>query len=184
MCKIFDNRNDMINQLLPKNGVYAELGVFSGDFSENLHSILQPSQLVLIDLFNGVNGSGDHDGNNFKFEDLNVVFNRLVQTNKFYVMKGDSVQSLLTFPDQYFDMIYIDGDHSYKGCKRDLEASLLKVKKGGWIMGHDYEMNMNKAKTSWNFGVKQAVDQFCKTHNLKISAKGMDGCVSYAINLT
>jgi hypothetical protein len=32
--------------------------------------------------------------------------------------------------------------------------------------------------------VKQAVDQFCKKHDLKISAKGMDGCVSYAINLT
>ncbi len=48
-------------------------------------------------------------------------------------------------------------------------------------MGHDYEMNMKKAKQVWEFGVKQAVDEFCAEKGLKISAKGMDGCVSYAI---
>jgi hypothetical protein len=33
----------MIAALVPKNGVYAELGIFKGDFSKKLHSILQPA---------------------------------------------------------------------------------------------------------------------------------------------
>ena len=36
------------------------------------------------------------------------------------------------------DWIYVDGDHSYEGCLRDLENSLKVVKPGGMIMGDDY----------------------------------------------
>lgn len=53
----------------------------------------------------------------------------------------------------------------------------------GYIMGHDYEMNMSKAKTRYNFGVKQAVDEFCNKYNHKILSKAMDGCVSYCIKI-
>ena len=50
-------------------------------------------------------------------------------------------------------------------------------------MGHDYEMNMDKANTRYNFGVKRAVDEFCKEHNQEIIAKGNDGCVSFCIKV-
>ena len=78
----------------------------------------------------------------------------------------------------------MDGDHSYEGVKKDLEQAILKVKKGGWIMGHDYEMNMIKAQNTHIFGVKQAVDEFCIKYNQKIIAKGNDGCVSYGIQIS
>jgi hypothetical protein len=42
-------------------------------------------------------------------------------------------------------------------------VALHKVKPGGWIMGHDYEMNMQKARNFYTFGVRQAVDEFCQT---------------------
>ena len=99
------------------------------------------------------------------------------------IMKGDGVASLETFPDNTFDMIYIDGDHSYEGCRRDLMVAYAKVKPGGFIMGHDYEMNMCKARNYYNFGVKNAVDQFCELFGQKLVARGLDGCVSYAIQL-
>lgn len=47
---------------------------------------------------------------------------------------------------------FIDGDHSYEGVKRDIELWLPKIKKGGWIGGHDYDHPMLP-------GVKQAVDE-------------------------
>ena len=50
-------------------------------------------------------------------------------------------------------------------------------------MGHDYEMNMNKAKTVYSFGVRKAVDEFCNTYKQTIYAKALDGCVSYAIQI-
>ena len=50
-------------------------------------------------------------------------------------------------------------------------------------MGHDYEMNMNKAKNSYNFGTKQAVDEFCVNFKQNIISKAMDGCVSFCIHI-
>lgn len=40
--------------------------------------------------------------------------------------------------DEGFHFIYIDGDHTYEGVKRDIEMMLPKVKKGGFIGGHDF----------------------------------------------
>ena len=53
--------------------------------------------------------------------------------------------------------IYIDGDHSYKGVKNDLELYYPKVKKNGLILCDDYR----------NFqGVKKAVEEFCKKNKI------------------
>jgi predicted O-methyltransferase YrrM len=82
-----------------------------------------------------------------------------------------------------FDVVFIDGDHSYEGCKRDLVVAYSKVKPNGYILGHDYELNMKKAQTAWEFGVRQAVDEFCVQTGQTIKAKGLDGCVSYAIQV-
>jgi hypothetical protein len=179
--KIFENRNDMVNKLVIQGGVYGEIGVFKGEFSKFLLG-LNPSKLVLFDLFDGICESGDVDGNGVcntnmahEYYNLNNIDNVLE------LIKGDSSTELLKFNDGYFDMLYIDGDHSYEGCKKDLNVALKKVKKGGWVMGHDYEMNMKKAKTYYSFGVKQAVDEICKENNLTIYSKAMDGCVSYCI---
>lgn len=36
------------------------------------------------------------------------------------------------------DLLFIDGDHGYNACKKDIEVGLKLVKKGGIISGHDY----------------------------------------------
>jgi hypothetical protein len=35
------------------------------------------------------------------------------------------------------DLLFIDGDHSYEGCKTDLISWLPWVRPGGWIAFHD-----------------------------------------------
>ncbi len=97
--------------------------------------------------------------------------------------KGDSSHELSRFEDDTFDAIYLDGDHSYAGCKKDLDVAIRKIKPGGWIMGHDYQMNMAKARTFYSFGVKKAVDEFCEAFKQEIVALAMDGCVSFAIHI-
>jgi hypothetical protein len=37
-----------------------------------------------------------------------------------------------------FDFVFIDGDHSYDGVKRDIIEWYPLIKKGGLICGHDY----------------------------------------------
>ena len=99
------------------------------------------------------------------------------------IYKSNSIHFLQNQEDNTYDIIYIDGDHSYNGVKQDLTNAFSKIKNGGYIMGHDYEMNMNKTKNNYNFGVKEAVDEFCIRYNQTINAKAIDGCVSYSINI-
>jgi hypothetical protein len=185
--QVFDNRIEMIINRVPKNGVYAEVGVFKGSLSDELYKRLTPSKLVLIDLFEGYNPSGDQDGNNFTYADMptehDLMKKRYSTDPNVQILKGDSSTLLSQFPDNTFDMIYIDGDHTYEGVKKDIQVAFHKVKPNGWIMGHDYEMNMAKARTHYSFGVRQAVDEFCTSHGQTILVKGLDGCVSFGIQL-
>lgn len=56
------------------------------------------------------------------------------------------------------DWIYIDGDHSYEGCLRDLRNSLNVVKAGGTIFCDDYR-HSNQV-TGIKPGVIKAVKEF------------------------
>lgn len=37
------------------------------------------------------------------------------------------------------DMVFVDGDHSYEGCKGDIEIWIPNIKSGGIIAVHDYK---------------------------------------------
>ena len=176
----------MVREYCKAGDVICEIGVFLGEFAQKFVET-RPSKLVLIDLWEGIHGSGDQDGNNFTSYNLEDAYKQIVNDTRnmsfIDIRRGYSVDMIQQFPDNFFDFIYIDGDHSYYGCKSDLLLSYKKVKPNGIIAGHDYEMNMEKAKTYYNFGVKQAVDEFCSEYNLNIMAKAMDGCVGYAIRV-
>jgi hypothetical protein len=184
--RVFPTRIDMLS-VVPTHGVYAEIGVFKGEFSDVLCKVLQPRQLVLIDLFSGFTNSGDQDGNNMEIVNIGDVYRRLVAVSKKFpalnVMKGDSSTILRSFPDNTFDMIYIDGDHSYEGVKKDLDVAMMKVKPGGWIMGHDFGLNFEKAKHVYEFGVEKAVRELCGNRDQGVTVLGMDGCVSFGIRV-
>lgn len=177
----------MVQSLVPPASCCAEIGVFEGTFSKQLYSAIAPSVLFMIDVFEGQCPSGNEDGNNVVTRNMDDVYRELqayVQDKPaLQLCKGRSADILASLPDDSLDMIYVDGDHSYSGCKQDLTLAYSKVKAGGWIMGHDYEMNMMKARTRYEFGVKQAVDEFCDERGQEIFAKGLDGCVSFAIQL-
>lgn len=54
----------------------------------------------------------------------------------------DSKDALLYdgFDDNYFDFIFIDGDHSFDGALFDIANYYDKVKVGGIFAGHDYNL--------------------------------------------
>ena len=54
------------------------------------------------------------------------------------------------FVEGYFDLIYIDGDHTYSGVMTDLHAWYDKVRRGGILCGDDF---------TWK-GVRDAVMDF------------------------
>ncbi len=172
----FQTRDDLISSF-PKNSIIAEIGVFKGQFSKIIKTFLNPKELHLVDIFTGTMCSGDKDGNNIVWINLDHEFN--VLTNYFKgqeevkLHKGKSENIIANFPDDYFDVIYIDGDHSYEGVSIDLNLARKKVKPGGIISGHDYAFNF--------LPVMRAVNDFIAQNNLKIDFITLDGCPSFGI---
>ncbi len=185
----FDTRNDMIVHYagLINEPKILEIGIFKGDFFDFIINNCKPAQIDGVDLFEGVTYSGNADGNNLEYYDIGKAFielsNKYSDKPSIKLHKSDSNAFFKNVENNYYDIVYIDGDHSYEGVKRDLENAFTKVKNGGYIMGHDYEMNMAKAHNIYNFGVKRAVDEFCKTHRQHLIAKAMDGCVGFCLQV-
>ena len=188
--EIYDNREDMVSAIVPKGGVGCEIGVYAGEFAEQLWRLTKPSKMILIDGWDLISPNlftGDQDGNNcisLPAKTLfNVVKDRFANKNV-EIIKSMSQDAIPNITDS-LDWVYIDADHSYKGCLRDLLLVEPKIKEGGLIMGHDYCMNMKKAKTNWEeifeIGVRKAVDEFCMTRGWEPFAQGMDGAVSFCL---
>lgn len=58
-------------------------------------------------------------------------------------VKMSSNEAAACFDDRYFDLIFIDGDHSYESTKSDIEKWICKVRRGGILCGHDCEGAMS-----------------------------------------
>lgn len=176
--EIFETREELLAFLgKGKEMTIAEIGVFKGEFSKFLFGTLNPKELFLVDIFEGYMGSGDKNGENMQYTYLEYEYDNLTkyfQNENVKVLKGKSQDFLSGIEDEYLDLIYIDGDHDYSGVKLDLNLSYDKVKKGGFICGHDY--------VSPRFeGVVRAVNEFCQERSLKIDYLTKDGCPTYCI---
>lgn len=74
-------------------------------------------------------------------EGAEILFDQMLLLHPNVVkMKGLSHLIAEAFGNESLDMIYIDGDHSEKAFRLDMESWVPKVKKGGVISGHDYGM--------------------------------------------
>ncbi len=51
--------------------------------------------------------------------------------------QSDSVEASKAWEDGSIDLIFIDGDHSYEGCMRDIQAWMPKLKADGVMLFHD-----------------------------------------------
>jgi predicted O-methyltransferase YrrM len=61
--------------------------------------------------------------------------------------RGCSVDVSKTFEEE-IDMLFLDGDHSYEGCRADVESWLPHLKPGGILVIHDY---------GWAEGVRRTI---------------------------
>jgi len=176
--KIFETRNDLI-EALPKNLNIVELGVFKGEFAEELYNRMSPNQLTLVDIWEGSYGSGDKDGNNhITVNDMEAVYNGLVEkynnTTNVKIIRSTSTAFLEAQEDNSLDMIYVDADHSYEAVLSDLKLSFQKIKVGGILAGHDYILNTQ---------IAAAVDYFCRSYGQRIVALTRDGCPTFVIQV-
>jgi len=73
-----------------------------------------------------------------------------------FIREGWSTDIATYIPGGSLDLVFLDADHSYEGVRADIAAWLPKVRKGGWIGGHDYD----NGEPGYDFsGVRKAVDE-------------------------
>jgi predicted O-methyltransferase YrrM len=103
-------------------------------------------------------GSKEHEGmevlkENKLYKEFIKNINPISHIIKPIRMTSNEASSL--FLDQTLDFVFIDADHEYKAVKNDIEVWYPKVKSGGIIAGHDYQLS----------GVKSAINDWCKQTN-------------------
>jgi hypothetical protein len=160
---------------MPSGSICAEIGVHQGDFSELILRVVKPRELHLIDpwhyeasetykeaWYGGLAGGGQQEMDE-RYRAVSRRFEAAQQRGLVRIHRGCSKDVLEQFLADYFDWIYIDGNHLYEYVKADLELSLRKTKTGGYITGDDYTDGC-----WWEGGVKKAVDEFAAASGVRL----------------
>ena len=150
----------------------AEVGVAEGIFSTELLS-LGLHKLYLIDIWETVPfidgcASFEQEWHNKNFED---VCNKFRGRQGVVILKGFSYKMALEIRDESLGLVYIDGDHSFHGCRADIHSFWPKLTSGGIMAFHDYG--------NVNYGVNRAVQQFAHSEGLEIFELPEDGNIDY-----
>jgi predicted O-methyltransferase YrrM len=95
------------------------------------------STLTCLDNWNPIplNGAFEDD------YETNFDTNTQPYADQIVKVKSNSTVWLSNNQDKKFDFIYIDGDHSYQGCKSDLELSWNLLKNGCWMVADCYSFD-------------------------------------------
>lgn len=148
-ARLMANRTQLVHEM-GTGGVVAEVGTQQGIFADFILQTSKPDELHLFDIDFGPYHEMHRE------DDDRVVLH-----------EGDSSVVLSTFPVDYFDWIYIDGDHSYDGVKADAEIALTRVKPGGTLVFNDF--------TIWSpaemidYGIPYVVSELIRDFDLQVT---------------
>lgn len=152
------------------NPQVAEVGVFAADLSRRLLARRHDLDLLMIDAWKPDTYTTPDDFHASLQGEQQDQFYALAQRvtafagSRAKIVRSDSKEAATKIADGSLDLVFIDADHSYEGCRADIRAYWSKVKPGGIISGHDY------ANDDFSFGpmVKRAVDEFIAEKGLTL----------------
>ena len=161
-------KREALLDCLPKGGRVAEIGVYTGDFSDRIYQQTVPMELHLIDPWEHQEREDySRDDSNVPQEQADQHYQQVldrfapqIECEVVKVHREYSANAVTQFPDGYFDWIYIDALHTYEACLEDLRLYAPKVKANGFICGHDYANH--PGARHMDFGVVEAVNQFVR----------------------
>jgi len=142
--------------------VGCEIGSFRGWNAFNILHYLPIEKLYLVDLY------GQYPGYKMQTEpDDNLIACKKhlkKYKDKVVFIKKLSEDAVDDVPE--LDFCYIDANHSYEYVKKDINLYYPKIKKGGYIGGHDFHISA--------LGVVTAVLEFVKANNLDLQGYPRD----------
>ena len=181
---VMTDRNGLL-RVMPKGAVWAEIGVYKGDFSQIVLDTCAPSRYYLIDNWkfdikeqnpleetteNFSNFSGrvhwqhygdDPDGH--QEQNFQQVKARFANTPAVKIIRERSTKGVESLPDSHLDVIYIDANHQYEHVLRDMMHARKKLKSGGIMFMDDFYEG--PGGNEQNDGVMGAVNAFVKRND-------------------
>jgi hypothetical protein len=133
-----------------------EIGSYAGESTEIFAKHFK--EVIAIDPFSYIEDDLNAPFYNQTNIEWSSVYEKFLSNTENYKninhIKKTSDDSISEIPNDYVDFVYIDGLHTYEQVKTDIKNYLPKIKKGGFIGGHDYHPN-------WQ-GVVDAVNEHFK----------------------
>ena len=165
-------------------GCGVEVGTFKAEFSKFILENWNGT-LYMVDVWRPL-GKEYLDSSNHK-NYQNQIYSYAMKNlegleDRGIMIRANSEKSSKIFSNESLDFVYIDANHAYDFVVDDIKYWYSKIKKGGFLWGHDY-INLDwyndpnflpnkKDKHIWSnnfyhgvFGVNPAVDEFCIEHN-------------------
>jgi predicted O-methyltransferase YrrM len=148
-----------VNKIAPtKELTMVEIGAYSGEstsiFCDHFKSV------TTIDPFVNDYDKGDKASSAAPMSKVQAVFNRRMQKyNNYTLIQKTSDEAFHDLESQQFDMVYIDGMHTYEQVKRDILNYRNLIKTGGFVTGHDYYQG-------WPNVVKAIEECYVKPHQV------------------
>jgi hypothetical protein len=171
-ARLYSDRAEMFRAFaLPQGGIIGEVGVAVGWFSTFLIEHFKPSEFVAFDLFNL------HTIPTLWGQQTSVLFEGKTHLayyrDKFAgtparvtLEEGSSHARLAIYPDEYFDILYIDAGHTYEDVKRDAAVARKKIKPDGFLVFNDYIMFDHLSGGA--YGVVPAVNELVVQENWEV----------------
>ena len=170
-------------------GKGAEIGTFKGEFSKEILKNWGGT-LYMIDVWRPLSNEEYLDASNHN-EHKTAYSDTMDSISGFedrgVMIRAASKVASKIFADESLNFVYIDANHAYDYVVEDIELWFPKVKKGGYLCGHDYIdldwyndpnfLTNKKDKHIWStnnfyhgvFGVNPAVDEFCEKHGYELT---------------
>lgn len=167
LIKLLENRNHQMG---------AEIGSFKGATSKylldnlsGLETLICVDPWVMYDDFDKVIVNKKTRNMDFDKDVYQVFMNNIEDyKDRVDIYRMFSSEAAKYIEDNSLDFIFIDGNHSYKYVKEDIELWYPKVKSGGLVSGHDYGQDPVKYSV---FGVDKAVNEHFGKDNIEVSNK-------------
>ena len=147
-----DRRRFLLREL-PKFSVGCEIGVWKGQFSEAILSIVNPAHLILVDPWlhqPQIASKLYGDDSSLLQVDMDTIYtavrDRLGADPRISILRKKCEDvTVEDIPDGSLDWVYIDGVHEFDFMLHDLRFSNAKIKSGGVICGDDFDSHCDYA---------------------------------------
>jgi hypothetical protein len=138
----------------------AELGVYLGQTMRRMVNAFDPVHYVGVDYWAQYKAGGKIQRSTTpeRWDQVYLILCEFAADKPVQLIRADTASAAECFPDGYFDLVFVDADHTEEGCGKDIDAWIAKVRPAGIMCGHDYKRRRS--------GVQDAVSKRFPEHKV------------------